>query len=809
MKTISAASSLALFSLVIISCKPHSQPNLVTTDEDVRRQLEETQAAYQQKAATMEARSEALQQQLDDLQRSIQEKENAELQARLEAMQSENEQLKADAEDARLKSDELREQLAEHPAYPRPDPGPYDSTAERGNQAWMEPEADYTLFYEELSPYGQWLDVEGYGYAWRPALASRSTWRPYLDGRWVWSDHGWAWDTPEPFGWACYHYGRWVRIARHGWVWVPGREWAPAWVSWRSGGDSIGWAPLPPERRRSYTSIGYDCDLFYDLSPSSYIFIEAENFGRSSYVNSCLPFTNVTQIFAQTVNVTNIIQINQQQTNFFVNRGGPRRDWVEQRVGRPIPVAPVRISRTLERPQNPRSDRDSVRSLQPASLPPLRKDRQRTPPKITEKITRPALVDTWEDIPKDRRQKLRETITRQAKEPKPTQFQPTVTGKPPERDRPSESKGGSNSPARGERPEVQPGQPVDSRPAMPKDRIVDRDRAPASPPNRRPGNLPPSEQPARGEGERPSVPPGKNRPATPIHATDGDVTRANKEGTPHQAEMPPSESATAADAEKQSEMNRARAEMVRRQAEAEVLEKQRREDALRAKQAEELKARTTATEAARQSEMHRGREAAATRQQEMARKQAEVQAAQNQMMEQQKRADEFRRQQAEEIRAKAAQQAEMANLQREEQARQAREVAAQQAEMANLQREEQARQAREVAARQQAEMANRQREEQARQAREAAARQQAEMANRQREEQARQAREAAARQQAEMANRQREEQARQAREAAARQQAEMANRQQQEAARRAAEEERRRSQPPERRQVEERGGRQR
>ena len=40
-----------------------------------------------------------------------------------------------------------------------------------------------------------------------------------------------------------------------GWFWVPGREWGPAWVSWRTGGDSIGWAPIPP-RGSTKLSVG-------------------------------------------------------------------------------------------------------------------------------------------------------------------------------------------------------------------------------------------------------------------------------------------------------------------------------------------------------------------------------------------------------------------------------------------------------------------------------------------------------------------------------------------------------------------------
>jgi hypothetical protein len=34
-----------------------------------------------------------------------------------------------------------------------------------------------------------------------------------------------------------------------GWYWVPGNVWGPAWVSWASGGDYIGWCPLGHDDR--------------------------------------------------------------------------------------------------------------------------------------------------------------------------------------------------------------------------------------------------------------------------------------------------------------------------------------------------------------------------------------------------------------------------------------------------------------------------------------------------------------------------------------------------------------------------------
>jgi hypothetical protein len=48
------------------------------------------------------------------------------------------------------------------------------------------------------------------------------------------------------WGWAPYHYGRWFFHEHRGWCWVPGSEWAPAWVAWHWGDGYCGWAPMPP-----------------------------------------------------------------------------------------------------------------------------------------------------------------------------------------------------------------------------------------------------------------------------------------------------------------------------------------------------------------------------------------------------------------------------------------------------------------------------------------------------------------------------------------------------------------------------------
>src|SRR5438132_10502382 len=104
------------------------------------------------------------------------------------------------------------------------------------------------FFYDSLDPYGEWVEVGDYGYCWHPTGVSEE-WAPYTDGYWAFTDGGWTWVSYEDFGGITYHYGRWIFVEDEGWVWVPDYEWAPAWVSWRTSDDYVGWAPLPPAAR--------------------------------------------------------------------------------------------------------------------------------------------------------------------------------------------------------------------------------------------------------------------------------------------------------------------------------------------------------------------------------------------------------------------------------------------------------------------------------------------------------------------------------------------------------------------------------
>ncbi len=100
-------------------------------------------------------------------------------------------------------------------------------------------------FEAPLAASGRWVVAGRLGRCWRP-MGVEAGWRPYCSGEWVWTDCGWYWASEEPWAWACYHYGSWMDDPALGWIWIPDIEWSPAWVTWRTGGGYIGWAPCAP-----------------------------------------------------------------------------------------------------------------------------------------------------------------------------------------------------------------------------------------------------------------------------------------------------------------------------------------------------------------------------------------------------------------------------------------------------------------------------------------------------------------------------------------------------------------------------------
>jgi probable HAF family extracellular repeat protein len=291
-------------------------------------------------------------------------------------------------------------------AYPQGERKPLVTNTPSAPSAPSDQGDTYAVFYSRLRDDGDWVESGGYGYCFHPRVA-RGDWYPYRDGHWVWTDRGWFWDSNEDFGWACYHYGRWALIAGVGWCWVPGHQWAPAWVCWRHSRQYCGWAPLPPDA-------GFDpnfrieswSDSYYGLGPQNYIFIPYTHFSDRSYTQWVVPPQQNVTIIPQTTNITNIYS----QNNIVINNGPPV-DYVSQRIGQTI--QPTRIVFN----QQPQAQRfgtqlqgNQLQVIAPAQT--LRAI-SNVRPTVVQQIPNPVIQRGWQNVPQNQATQLRQAIAQQ------------------------------------------------------------------------------------------------------------------------------------------------------------------------------------------------------------------------------------------------------------------------------------------------------------------------------------------------------------------------------------------------------------
>jgi hypothetical protein len=235
-------------------------------------------------------------------------------------------------------------------------------------------------FYDPLAANGAWVNVGSYGRCWHPARVEAG-WRPYADGHWEWTDCGWYWASDEPWGWACYHYGSWIDDPGYGWVWIPGTEWAPAWVTWRQGPDYIGWAPCGPGGSVLAASFFVFADIHHfrdHLRPGSLIVNDTRVISRTKVINN---ITRETRDFDGT------------RQRVVVNRG-PGVDPIQRATGAKFSPQPIReIARQTPAPetmQHSRPQPGAVEKQGPrAAQPPPALQRDRTPSEKVQPEPRP------------------------------------------------------------------------------------------------------------------------------------------------------------------------------------------------------------------------------------------------------------------------------------------------------------------------------------------------------------------------------------------------------------------------------------
>jgi hypothetical protein len=197
-------------------------------------------------------------------------------------------------------------------------------------------------FYNSLSPFGSWIEIDYGVVVWRPTIMKRN-WSPYREGRWIWTSDGWYWQSYEPFGHITYHYGRWYFDDYYGWLWYPDYEWAPAWVEWRYDNDYIGWAPLHPYALFSI-AIGIHYTTVYYIPYYHWNFVVYNNFYDPYVYNHCVAPRYKYRVYSNT----------RYRNNYTYRNGRVRNNGVDVKIVRTRSGQKIR-ERDLQRVSDTRS----------------------------------------------------------------------------------------------------------------------------------------------------------------------------------------------------------------------------------------------------------------------------------------------------------------------------------------------------------------------------------------------------------------------------------------------------------------------
>lgn len=223
--------------------------------------------------------------------------------------------------------------------YDRPDYDQYGNNQPGYNQPGYGDDYYDGDFYDDLAPHGQWVRTPEYGMVWIPN--AEPGFQPYAsNGRWIVTDYGNTWVSDYAWGWAPFHYGRWYQDRFNRWAWVPGREWGPAWVSWRSGGGYYGWAPLGP---------GINVNVNVNIPPAWWTFVPQMYINSPRVYGYCVPRRQVVNVYQNTTIINNFHYGRNNRAYAY----GPRREEIETVTRQRVPV--YRIENTG------RPGRDEVR----------------------------------------------------------------------------------------------------------------------------------------------------------------------------------------------------------------------------------------------------------------------------------------------------------------------------------------------------------------------------------------------------------------------------------------------------------------
>jgi hypothetical protein len=183
----------------------------------------------------------------------------------------------------------------------------------------------FQVFYDQLSPYGQWVEYPNYGYVWIPDAGPDFV--PYsTGGHWILTEYGMTWLSDYEWGWAPFHYGRWDYDNSYGWFWVPDNEWGPAWVSWRRASGYYGWAPMQPG-----ISISISFGREYDNHNDHWMFVRDRDIERSRINRYYVNRADHDRIVRNSTVINNTYVDNRRNTTYV---SGPAREDLQRATGR-------------------------------------------------------------------------------------------------------------------------------------------------------------------------------------------------------------------------------------------------------------------------------------------------------------------------------------------------------------------------------------------------------------------------------------------------------------------------------------------
>jgi hypothetical protein len=410
--------------------------------------------------------------------------------------------------------------------------------------------------YEDLDDNGDWSPDPGNGNVWYPHVAAG--WAPYREGHWAWIDPwGWTWVDDEPWGYAPFHYGRWLSI-RGRWGWVPGPPevrpvYAPALVVFVGGGGgfrgNMGWFPLAPR------------EVYVPSYPVSRGYVNRVNVSNTTVNNTTVTNVYNTTIVNKTTTINNVTYVNRNVSGAVTavpqrafSSGQPVARSAVAVNARDIASAPVNARATVAPTSNSVLGVHAGTANRVAAPPAAVASRAvvakaKAPPPPVPFAARQQALAAHPGQPIARQEMARIQPARAtAAAPRPAVKQ-APPGKPatPTIAKPGSQPGNrpGNPPAANERPGANPAQPnrpapnnqpaPNNRPAEPPAR---NDRPPAAQPNNRPTPNPtqPNNRPAEPDRAQPSPsqPAPNNRPpaAQPNNRPEPNPAQPNRPAEP-------------------------------------------------------------------------------------------------------------------------------------------------------------------------------------------------------------------------------------------------------------------------------------